>query len=172
METTKKEETCQELKNLKYKTMLMNGGQIKDEQTTATSDINKLDTFLQNDMNTNQKDLWTKLDKTMKMQKIIEYAQDYAENNKLDNTESKKISDFLKECINKKRIHRVKDISYDKDTGKIKDIPGLFYSKTTKKYTLKNTDKRVSTLKNLPQRNNSNMNLDDDLVKTSLEQPL
>jgi|TARA_B110000093_G_scaffold179569_1_gene219989 hypothetical protein len=171
METTKKEETCQELKNLKYKTMLMNGGQIKDEQTTATSDINKLDTFLQNDMNTNQKDLWTKLDKTMKMQKIIEYAQDYAENNKLDNTESKKISDFLKECINKKRIHRVKDISYDKDTGKIKDIPGLFYSKTTKKYTLKNTDKRVSTLKNLPQRNNSNMNLDDDLVKTSLEQP-
>ena len=151
--------------------MLMNGGQIKDEQTTATSDINKLDTFLQNDMNTNQKDLWTKLDKTMKMQKIIEYAQDYAENNKLDNTESKKISDFLKECINKKRIHRVKDISYDKDTGKIKDIPGLFYSKTTKKYTLKNTDKRVSTLKNLPQRNNSNMNLDDDLVKTSLEQP-
>ena len=171
METTKKEETCQELKNLKYKTMLMNGGQIKDEQTTATSDINKLDTFLQNDMNTNQKDLWTKLDKTMKMQKIIEYAQDYAENNKLDNTESKKISDFLKECINKKRIHRVKDISYDKDTGKIKDIPGLFYSKTTKKYTLKNTDKRVSTLKNLPQRNNSNMNLDDDLVKTYLEQP-
>ena len=171
METTKKEETCQELKNLKYKTMLMNGGQIKDEQTTATSDINKLDTFLQNDMNTNQKDLWTKLDKTMKMQKIIEYAQDYAENNKLDNTESKKISDFLKECINKKRIHRVKDISYDKDTGKIKDIPGLFYSKTTKKYTLKNTDKRVSTLKNLPQRNNSNMNMDDDLVKTSLEQP-
>jgi len=171
METTKKEETCQELKNLKYKTMLMNGGQIKDEQTAATSDINKLDTFLQNDMNTNQKDLWTKLDKTMKMQKIIEYAQDYAENNKLDNTESKKISDFLKECINKKRIHRVKDISYDKDTGKIKDIPGLFYSKTTKKYTLKNTDKRVSTLKNLPQRNNSNMNLDDDLVKTSLEQP-
>jgi len=149
----------------------MNGGQIKDEQTTATSDINKLDTFLQNDMNTNQKDLWTKLDKTMKMQKIIEYAQDYAENNKLDNTESKKISDFLKECINKKRIHRVKDISYDKDTGKIKDIPGLFYSKTTKKYTLKNTDKRVSTLKNLPQRNNSNMNMDDDLVKTSLEQP-
>jgi len=171
METTKKEETCQELKNLKYKTMLMNGGQIKDEQTTATSDINKLDTFLQNDMNTIQKDLWTKLDKTMKMQKIIEYAQDYAENNKLDNTESKKISDFLKECINKKRIHRVKDISYDKDTGKIKDIPGLFYSKTTKKYTLKNTDKRVSTLKNLPQRNNSNMNMDDDLVKTSLEQP-
>lgn len=46
-------------------------------------------------------------------------------------------------------MQRVKDVIYDKTTGQIKDIPGLFYTKTTKHFTLKNTEKRVSTLKSL-----------------------
>jgi len=39
---------------------------------------------------------------------------------------------------------------YDKNTGIIKDIPGLSYIKANKHFTLKNVDKRVSTLKSLP----------------------
>jgi len=48
-----------------------------------------------------------------------------------------------------KKLNRVKDVNYDKETGIIKDIPPLCYIKQTQHFTLKNIDKRVSTLKSL-----------------------
>lgn len=56
---------------------------------------------------------------------------------------------FLKDCIDRKKLQRVKDVSYDKINGTIKEIPALSYVKSTKHFTLKNIDKRVSTLKSL-----------------------
>ena len=56
--------------------------------------------------------------------------------------------------MNRKKLYRVKDVSYDKITGLIKEIPSLFYNKSNKHYTLKNMDKRVNTLKSLPPKKN------------------
>jgi len=44
---------------------------------------------------------------------------------------------------------RVKDVIYDKINGVVKEIPALTYTKASKHFTLKNMDKRVSTLKSL-----------------------
>jgi len=52
--------------------------------------------------------------------------------------------------LDRKKLQRVKDVIYDKETGTVKDIPGLVYTKGTKHFTLKNIDKRISTLKSLP----------------------
>jgi hypothetical protein len=49
----------------------------------------------------------------------------------------------------------VKDVIYDKTTGEITSIPGIVYNKSTNHFTLKYSDKRVSTLKNLPPKKNS-----------------
>ena len=46
-------------------------------------------------------------------------------------------------------MQRVKDVNYNKDTGEIKNIPALFFNKPLTHFTLKNIDKRVSTLKGL-----------------------
>ena len=56
---------------------------------------------------------------------------------------------YLKECINKKRLQRVKDVLYDKEEGIILSIPNLIYNKSRQRYTLKRSDKRMSTLKSL-----------------------
>ena len=48
-----------------------------------------------------------------------------------------------------KKLQRVKDVVYDKTNGSIKEIPALAYTKTNKHFTLKNIDKRISTLKSL-----------------------
>ena len=56
---------------------------------------------------------------------------------------------FLKDCIDRKKLQRVKDVIYDKEIGTIKEIPSLCYVKSNKHFTLKNLDKRVSTLKSL-----------------------
>ena len=63
--------------------------------------------------------------------------------------EVKALTAFLKDCLDKKKLARVKDVIYDKDTGIVKDIPALVYTKSNKHFTLKNIDKRVSTLKSL-----------------------
>ena len=61
----------------------------------------------------------------------------------------------MKDCLDRKRLQRVKDVIYDKTTGTIKDIPSLVYNKASKNYTLKNETKRVSTLKSLAQKKNN-----------------
>ena len=74
----------------------------------------------------------------------------YKVENKLDDEESELLVTFFKDCLDRKKFQRVKDVVYDKTTGLIKEIPALSYTKATKHFTLKNIDKRVTTQKSLP----------------------
>ena len=141
-------EECIELKNIKYKTMLLSGVPIKE--TKSANDLSNLEKFLENEQNNNKNDPWCKLDKTIKTKKLIEYVTLYKEENKLDEEESELLVLFFKDCLDRKKFQRVKDVIYDKATGLIKEIPALSYTKATKHFTLKNIDKRVSTQKSLP----------------------
>jgi hypothetical protein len=50
----------------------------------------------------------------------------------------------------------VKEVIYDKNTGLIKNIPGLLYNKSSNHFTLKNVDNRhVSTAKSLMPKKNA-----------------
>lgn len=140
-------EECLELKNIKYKSMLMGGTQLQETKTSG--DISNLDKFLEIEKNNNKNEPWSKLDKTMKTQKLLDYAEKYKVEHKMEDMEMEALIAFLKDCLNKKKLYRVKDVVYDKTTGLIKEIPALIYSKTSKHFTLKNIDKRVSTLKSL-----------------------
>ena len=63
----------------------------------------------------------------------------------------KNLISFLKDSLDRKKLQRVKDVIYDKTSGEVKEIPGLFYNKSSNHFTLRNLDtKRVSTLKSLP----------------------
>jgi hypothetical protein len=141
-------EECIELKNIKYKTMLLSGVPIKE--TKSSNDLSNLEKFLENEQNNNKNDPWCKLDKTIKTKKLIEYVTLYKADNKLDEEESELLISFFKDCLDRKKFQRVKDVIYDKATGLIKEIPALSYTKATKHFTLKNIDKRVSTQKSLP----------------------
>ena len=144
--TTSKIE-CQELKNIKYKTMLLNGVQIPE--TKSSRDLSNLDKFLENEKNNNINDPWCKLNKTLKTKKILDYIEIYKLENNLSEEESDLLTNFLKDCLDRKKLQRVKDVIYDKESGTVKNIPALFYVKSNKHFTLKNIDKRISTLKSL-----------------------
>jgi hypothetical protein len=140
-------EECQELKNLKYKTMLLNGNPL--QETKSANDLSNLEKFLENEKNNNSNEPWCKLNKTVKTKKLIDFAYIYKDNKNLDEDEYKLLIIFLKDSLERKKLQRVKDVLYDKLTGNIKEIPALSYIKTNKHFTLKNIDKRVSTLKSL-----------------------
>jgi hypothetical protein len=147
--STNTSEECIELKNIKYKTMLLNGTPVKE--TKSSSDLTNLEKFLEDDKINIQNEPWSKLDKTIKTKKMMTYAEEYVKKNNLTSDEESALRAFLRDCLDRKRLQRVKDVEYDKTTGEVKDIPSLIFNKTTSHFTLKNLDKqRVSTLKSLP----------------------
>jgi hypothetical protein len=154
---------CHELKNIKYKTMLLNGNPL--QETKSSNDLSNLEKFLENEKNNNSNEPWCKLNKTIKTKKLIEFVDVYKKDKKLDEEEIKNLVSFLKDCLDKKKLQRVKDVIYDKTTGCVKEIPALFYTKSNKHFTLKNIDKRVSTLKSLAPKNGQRS------IKNKLETP-
>ena len=145
---------CNELKTLKYKSIFTTSfkslqNDFPRSESKSSSDLANLDKFLENEKITNSNEPWSKLDKTAKIRKLILFADNYKVLNDLTNVEYDKLLSFFKECLDKKKLQRVKDVNYNKDTGEIKNIPALFFNKPLIHFTLKNIDKRVSTLKGL-----------------------
>ena len=138
---------CNDLKTLKYKSMILNG--VPWPETTSSSDLANLDKFLENEKLTNSNEPWSKLDKTAKIKKLTLFANNYKILNNLSDHEYEQLIAFFRDCLDKKKLQRVKDVNYNKETGEIKDIPALCYNKPSNHFTLKNIDKRVSTLKGL-----------------------
>jgi len=146
---TNKSDECIELKNIKYKTMLLSGN-IINEIKSSHDDLTNLEKFLEDDKQNNKNEPWSKLDKTIKTKKLLSFAEKYTKDKNFDKEEEKLLVAFLKDCLDRKKLQRVKDVDYDKTSGEIKDVPALYYNKFSKHFTLKNLDKRVSTLKSLP----------------------
>ena len=138
---------CNELKTLKYKSMILNG--IPWPESKSSTDLANLDKFLENEKITNSNKPWSKLDKTTKIKKLIVFADNYKQEHNLNNEEYELLLTFFRDCLDKKKLQRVKDVNYNKETCEIKDIPALCFNKPTNHFTLKNIDKRVSTLKGL-----------------------
>ena len=66
-------EECQELKNIKYKTMLMNG--VPLQETKSMNDISNLDKFLEEEKINNSNEPWCKLNKTIKYKRLLEFVE-------------------------------------------------------------------------------------------------
>ena len=139
--------TCNELKTLKYKSMILNG--VAWPENKSSTDLANLDIFLESEKITNSNEPWSKLDKTAKIKKLFVFSENYKNNNNLSEEEHQQLNSFFRDCLDKKKLQRVKDVNYNKDTGEINDIPALYFNKPTNHFTLKNLDKRVSTLRGL-----------------------
>ena len=120
-------EECIELKNIQFKTMLMTGVQIT--QTKSSQNLHNLDKFLEDEKNSNENEPWCKLNKTIKIKKLVEYVEVYKSENNLNDDECEILIKFFRDCLDRKKLQRIKDVIYDKENGNIKDIPALSYIK-------------------------------------------
>lgn len=136
-----------ELNNIQYNSRK---GSVISSSAKSAITIDALDKLLETDKNNNKHVTWTKLNDTIRYKKILDYVSTYSKKHSLNYDETSVLNAFLYDSISRKKLQRVKDVEYDVDAGKIKNIPGLVYNKTNKKYTLKNMNKRVCTLKHLP----------------------
>jgi hypothetical protein len=140
---------CMELQNIKYQTMLLNSN---SKVTSNKIDSINIDGFLEKEKKNNQNKPWSKLGKNQKIQKLTEYIKKITKKHNFTNEEHEILHEYLIKCIDRKKLQRVKDVSYDVKTGKIKSIPSLIFDKTKRKFTLKKTDKHKSSLRSLAVR--------------------
>jgi len=129
-----------------FKKNLLNNSIFKNN---TTCDSLGLDSFLENEKKTSEGEPWSKLNKTIKIDKINEYIDVLINDNNLSEPETLNVKTFIINCLDRKKLQCVKDVIYDKITGKIKSIPSLSFNEGTRKFTLKRSEKRDSTLKSL-----------------------
>jgi hypothetical protein len=130
----------------KYKKII----NIYSNVNTEEVNISTIDQILEKEKQHNKSEQWTKLDKTVKMQKLHQFAEKYGKENSLSVKDIKQLKTFFTECLGKNKLNKTKDVIYDKERRDINSIPSLHFNIATKNYTLKIMDaKRVSTLKSL-----------------------
>jgi hypothetical protein len=153
-ENKNKDDYCKELKNIAYKTMLLNGQEIVPEINNTNNST--LSNYLENESTANKKENWSKLDKTQKIKKLTMHVDDILEKKfKLSSDETSKCQKYLLKCLERKALSKVKDVIYDKDNGAITNIPNLHFDNVERVFILKKDDKHVSTVKCLPTENKS-----------------
>jgi hypothetical protein len=138
-----------ELKTLRYKIMLMNGNTPVEVPPPAKNSYANLQQFLEKEKNNNNKENWSKLNKSVKNKKIVEFVDNYTISNELSLEEHDRLLEVLKQNMIKGKLSKNKEVNYDKTKGIIKDMPCLVFNKSTRHFTIKNMDsqKHSTTIK-------------------------
>ena len=127
------------------------------------NDLNpsNIDELLEFEKSQNNNESWNKLDNISKKQVLQSYADKYGLDNNLTGNEILHLKSFFNDAIQKNKLKKTKEVQYNKDTRIVLNIPSLFFNTTSRAFTLRNTDKRVSTLKTMTPKRISNKNKPD-----------
>jgi len=148
-------EECKEYNSLKYRTLISTGNSIDISPTVMTEE--NLDSFLNNDIEINKKGVWSKLSKTEKYKRIKEYVEvNLTDTHKLDESEKIVALKFFNVLIDRKKLSKNNEITYNKDNGCIEQITGLVFNSTTRKFLIIH-DTSNKTIKNVKKNTPNNI---------------
>lgn len=149
---------CKEYINLNYKNVVEKGKPLKINRNTVNND-ECLNTFLNDDIENNKNDVWSKLNKTVKLKKINVFSEILKEEYDLDDDEKEGVKTYLKTLIDKKLLLKNNDVVYDKNKGELIKINNLSFSNKTRKFCIKKNEKKSvisSALRNIKKDKNKN----------------
>lgn len=126
--------------------------------TNHSKKVDNINNFLEKETTNSKSESWNKLDKTGKIKLLNDYVDSIIEKHNLELSDIAELKKYLIDSLDKKKLQHVKDVHCDKLTGKILSIPTLNFNPTTRKFTLKRCEKRVSTLKSLGKGKKSPLN--------------
>jgi hypothetical protein len=148
-------EQCVELQNIEYQTMLLNNNNKVVSNKQNSDDIEQ---FLTNEKQNSYYKPWNKLGNHIKIKILTQYIETLCEEMNYTDEQKKDLLQYIKTCIHRKKLSKIKEVDYDKEKGIINNIPSLTFDKNRQKFTLKTTEKKNSSLKGLapPRRNKTN----------------
>ena len=125
---------CKEYNSLKYRTMISTGENI-DTFSDATEE--SLNQFLNLDIENNKKGVWSKLSKTEKIKKIKSYVKDtLTKTHSLNEEEAATAIRFFILMIERKKLSKNNELSYNQENGNIDQIGGLLFNTESRKFTI------------------------------------
>jgi hypothetical protein len=125
---------CKEYNSLKYRTMISTGANIDTFHDATEETLNK---FLTMDIENNKKGVWSKLSKTEKLKKIKSYVKDtLVANHNLNEDESNTAIRFFTLMIERKKLSKNNELSYNQENGNIDQIGGLMFNTDTRKFNI------------------------------------
>jgi hypothetical protein len=146
MNSETKNNECKEFNNLKYRTMINTGTNLENNVDTSEDTINN---FLNMDIESNKKGMWSKLTKTEKIKKIKSYINDKLKPEyKLTDEEVSTTLKIFNLMIERKKLSKNTELSYNQDNGLIEQISGLTFNTETRKFVInQDTNKNSKTKK-------------------------
>jgi hypothetical protein len=127
---------CKEYNSLKYRTMIMTGHNIEDKGGNETSE-QQLDSFLLNESQVNKKQTWSKLSKTERLKKLNLFIEtDLIALYGLNENETQKLKIFIHGLVERKRILKVNEITYNEESGKIECVHIVLFNENNRRFTL------------------------------------
>lgn len=118
----------------------------KKQETTSLSCLN---TLLDNESK-DSKIKWSKLIIVDKIKKLNLYIE---KQSKYNDTEKQLLKQYVRICINRKKLLRDKEVKYNIETGEVEEICNICYNEKSKKFTLttkNNLQSNKTTKKNKP----------------------
>lgn len=144
----------------KYKNIIQ---PYSNNSTTLENTYGAIDQLLEREKLHNKSETWNKLDKTVKIQKLHQFAEKYGCEHAYPVKEIKALKAFFVSCMDKNKLQKTKEVIYDKESRQITAIPALHFNAGTHSFTLKNMDaKRVSTIKSLTPKRATERNLQEN----------
>lgn len=125
---------CKEYNSLKYRTLISTGANIDTFPDATEETLNK---FLNMDIENNKKAVWSKLSKTEKLKKIKKYVKEtLVTKHNLNEDESNTAIRFFTLMIDRKKLSKNNELSYNQDNGNIDQIGGLLFNTDTRKFNI------------------------------------
>lgn len=139
-------------KNRQYKQHSnSNANSVTNTNSVTASNIDKI---LETEKQNNIKDTWNKLDKTLKIQKLNNFAMKYCQCSDL--YDHKVLIEFFKDALEHNKLQKKKDLNYDQNLHEIISIPSLSFRDN--EFFINNVNrKRISTLKSLTPKRITNI---------------
>lgn len=123
--------TDQQFSAIQYKTG------VTGTHTVANNMVASLDQLLSDETQINVADSWSKLDKTTRIKKLKTYVKTkLAVNYDLNLSEQDKCLRYMTRNMDR-QLRRVKDVTYDKSTGEIQNIPAFSFNTKSRAFTMK-----------------------------------
>lgn len=82
-----------------------------------------------------EKQPWNKLNKSLKLKRLMDFADRYSASETLDDVKKAQLKQMLKDKLDKKCLQKIKDVVYNADEERIERIPALYM--VHNKYTLR-----------------------------------
>lgn len=133
---SEKNKECKEYNSLKYRTMIMTGKDI-DQKLHHESSQQELDKFLLKEQTANEKQSWNKLSKTERLKKIdIFIENNLSKEYSLNSCELNDLNVFISKLLERKKLLKTSELTYNEETGMIEDIPALLFNSKARRFTL------------------------------------